>query len=88
MSPEGWTELMARVQKPPKTSCPTKGCEISGVKSETKPHCALPACLWFVCYVCERTIWLSPKFDFGPLGRKIVRWNIRRQVQRPRSEPA
>lgn len=78
MSPEGWTELMAKVQKPAVIICPTQGCG-----HKTKPHCDAKACLWFCCTVCDCTTWISPKFDHGPLGKKIVRWNIRRSVRLP-----
>ncbi len=78
MTPEGWTELMARVQKPPVIECPTTACQ-----QKAKPHCKIPTCLWFVCEVCERTTWISPKFGVGITGKKIVQWSVRRSVRLP-----
>jgi hypothetical protein len=75
-------EFVAKVGKPAVYPCPTRGC---GHKA--KPHCEekrQKECLWFVCEVCEHTTSVQPKYDFGPFGKKVVRWSVRASHRLPR----
>jgi hypothetical protein len=72
-------EFVAKVGKPTALACPTTGCGHKAL-----PHCEVRDCLWFVCEVCEHTTWLYPKYDFGPFGKKVVRWSIRSTYRLPR----
>jgi hypothetical protein len=72
-------EFVAKVGKPTGLACPTPKCGHKAL-----PHCKQKECLWFVCEVCEHTTWLQPKYDFGPVGKKVVRWRIRSSNRLPR----